>query len=244
MSNLCYKSLDVEVKAADEDAGTVSLYAAAFNNVDRQGEVIAPGAFANLSEFTADGWLGLAHDMRSLPVATVESAVQDGVGLLLTCRWHSTPHAQDARTTVRERKERGKSVKCSIGYTVLEDARETRDGVPVVVLKRLALYEASIVNLPANPRAEVVQAKAWWQVFEDARAAIKSGEPLENRDRRRLEQLAGRLRDEADALTALAKSAPNDSEDVEPRPDLDAGRRLIGEFLYHCANYPPYRLRN
>lgn len=252
MDDVRRKSLDLEVKEADSDAGTVTLYAAVFGNVDRQGEVIEPGAFMNLSEFVKDGWLGLAHDMRALPVATVESAVQDGKGLLLTCRWHGTPHAQQARVTTLERLERGKAVKCSIGYGVREAAPEVRDGKTVMVLKQLELYEASLVNLPANPRAEVVGAKAWWEVFEESRLALKEGRTLSGKNRDRLKRMAERLREAAADMAALLEEtnpkeeddAGNDTEEEvkSAAADPDAGRRLMGDFLSHCATYPTYLL--
>src|SRR5574343_17175 len=244
---LAYKQLDLEVKA-DDAAGAVTLYAAAFGNVDRQGEVIAPGAFMNLSEFVKDGWIGLAHDMAALPVATVKAASQDVHGLRLDCEWHSTPEAQKARTVVKERLECGKAVKCSIGYRVVDAEHETRDGNPVTVLKQIELFEASIVNLPANPRAEVVEAKAWWQVFEDARAAVKDGRVLSDKNRRRLGAMAGKLREAADDLDGLLKetepAASNDSEDNEKSVgrDMKAGRLLVGDFLSHCAAFPPHIL--
>lgn len=248
MSDLCYKSLDVEVKAADDQAGTITLYAAAFGNVDRQGEVIVPGAFMNLSEFVSDGWIGLAHDMAALPVATVKAAEQDSHGLRLECEWHSTPEAQKARTVVKERLDRGKAVKCSIGYRVVEAGHETRDGNPVAVLKQIELFEASIVNLPANPRAEVVEAKAWWQVFEDARAAVKDGRVLSDKNRRRLGAMAGKLREAADDLDGLLKetepAASDDSDGIEKSVGRDPreGRLLVGDFLSHCATYPAHTL--
>lgn len=252
MDVLRRKSLDIEVKAADEGAGTVTLYAATFGNVDRQADVIEAGAFTNLDEFVKDGWLGTAHDMRSLPIATVKSAIQDAHGLLLTCEWHTTADAQECRKVVKERLERGKAVKCSIGYRILDAVSEMRDGKGVLSLRKLELFEVSIVNLPANPRAEVVGAKAWWEVFEDARLSLKEGRVLSNKNRSRLGTMAEKLREAASDLDALlAETAGGDGESGEPgavpggkTASADASRRLVGDFLNHCVSYPTYSLEN
>jgi uncharacterized protein len=249
------KSLDVEIKGVDGDPGTATAYVAVFGNVDRQGEVIQPGAFTNLESFVKDGWIALSHDFAELPVATVESAMQDEKGLLLSWRWHTTDDAQECRTVVRERMERGKAVKCSIGYRVLDAAPETRDGGTVYVLKRIELFEASIVNLPANPKAEVVGVKSWADGLEEAYLALKEGRVLSSKNRARLERLAAQCREAATDLDAMLQEtagaveapkgadAPGQAKAVE-QTGADDGRRLVASFLAHCAEYPSYRFRS
>src|SRR6201985_2132152 len=63
-----------------------------------------------------------------------------------------------------------KSVKCSIGYLVPADGEryEKRNGETVRIISKLAIYEVSFVNLPANPQAEVVSAKSLDQALEGA----------------------------------------------------------------------------
>lgn len=157
---LLHKSFDCEFKAADDGSGSFDLYAAVFSNVDRQDEVINPGAFTNLPEFIADGVILTEHNLRSLPVGLIESAVQDAKGLRVRGRFHSTPEAQACRTVVMERMAAGKGVKCSIGYKTDDFAYEKLDGKTVCRLKAVRVYEASFVNLPANPQAGVNSAKS------------------------------------------------------------------------------------
>lgn len=241
-----HKSFDVELKAGD--AGTVELYAAAFGNIDRQREVIEPGAFANLDEFVKSGWIAINHEWDDLPVASVSSAVQDMAGLRITAEWHSTDEAQACRTVVKERLARGKSVKCSIGYRVLDDAMEQRDGMTVRVLKRVELYEASIVNLPANPQAEVVGVKSWWHDLEEAYVALKEGRTLSGRNRDRLKACHTRMKEACDELgTLLAETEP---VPVEASIDMTAdvpksheGDRLFASLLANEASFPTYLLR-
>jgi HK97 family phage prohead protease len=150
--------LNGEFKILDDPAnGSFSGYASVFNNTDRQGEIVLKGAFADtLPAFLKDGFGALNHEWSSLPVATISEAREDDRGLWIKGEFHSTPDAQTARTVVRERLERGKSVGLSIGYNVKED-EFTKDAR---LLKRLDLYEVSLVSVPANQEAQVVGIKA------------------------------------------------------------------------------------
>lgn len=152
---------DFEMKSID-DQGRFSAYFAAFGNVDRGGDVIEPGAFRNLDEFARDGWIGINHQMERLPVAYPTRVVQDAKGLLIDGQFHTTEEAQACRTVVLERVRAGKRVKGSIGYrTGPSDTRqEYVDGRQVRRIRGLDLYEASFVNLPMNPAADVVSAKS------------------------------------------------------------------------------------
>lgn len=186
-----HKSFDVEWKGLADDSGSVELYAAAFGNVDRAGERIEPGAFKNLDGFKSGGWLAVNHDWSRLGVATIEDAVQDSKGLKITAHFHSTPDAQAVRTTIKERIDRGKSVKASIGYKVLEDEDVKADGKSIRSLKSIDLYEASIVNVPCNPEAGVIGAKSLMTIDElrDLVAEYKSGRVLSAANRATLARL-------------------------------------------------------
>jgi HK97 family phage prohead protease len=156
------KDFNCRFKALD-DTGSFELYAAVFGNIDRQDDVIIAGAFKNLDKFVTDGWGALNHVQCDLPVAWIETAVQDEHGLKVTGRFHSTPEAQACRTVIQERMAAGKSVKCSIGYLIVDAAVETRDGRTVRLLKAIEVFEFSFVNLPANPEAGVLTAKSLHQ---------------------------------------------------------------------------------
>ncbi len=154
------KTMEFEVKELDGDSGGFTLYAAAYGNVDKSGEKIAPSAFKNLPEFVQDGFFALNHDWKALPIGSIDNAESDSYGLKLTGRFHSHPEAQAARTVMLERKARGKSVKCSIGYVVTDDARMVENGKAFRLLKGINLFEASMVSVPANDLAHVVSVKS------------------------------------------------------------------------------------
>lgn len=172
------KTLSFEVKDYDGDSGGFSLYAAAFGNIDKANEKIAPSAFKNLPEFVQDGFLALNHDWKSLPIGLIDNASTDSYGLKLTGRFHSHPEAQAARAVVMERKAAGKSVKCSIGYMVTDDARMVENGKSFRLLKGIDLMEASIVAVPANDLAHVVDVKAA-DVEPDAEAPALEPDPID-----------------------------------------------------------------
>ena len=217
------KSLPVELKIDDAN-GTVTLYASVFGNVDHQGEMIVPGAFKNLDQFIIDGWLAVNHDWSEMGVASIDSATQDPHGLLVTANWYSTEDAQEARTIVKERMARGKSVKASIGYKVIEDTVETADGKPIRVLKAIELIEVSVVNLPANPLAQVSTVKSWWNSLDVAYAALKEGRTISATNRNRLKGCRKQMGDACDGLDAVLKdSDPLATQDPGPQGGPEPG---------------------
>lgn len=152
-----YKFYDApEVKMTADGHGFITGYASTFSNFDSVGERVTKGAFLpSLLDFMKDGFVAVGHDWSALPIATPVEASEDEHGLFVKAEFHSTADAQDARTVIRERLERGKTVKLSIGYEVLEDER-TEQGR---LLKNLKLYEWSYVTVPANSMAAVTDAK-------------------------------------------------------------------------------------
>jgi uncharacterized protein len=236
-----HKTVDIDLDTKAADAGHATAYVAAFGNVDRQGEVIEPGAFVNLDEFVKSGWIAVNHEWDDLPVASVASAEQDGYGLKLTWEWHGTDDAQAARTVVRERLERGKAVKCSIGYRVTKDRMDERDGKSVRILEQIELYEASIVNLPANPKAEVTAVKAWHQEYDDAIAALKEGRVISTRNRTRLMSMCEKLRQAAADLESMLSETdptPSGEDGWGETPKSADALRQAAAFEAFRARYP------
>lgn len=145
-------------EAQNNERGEIIVYASTFGNYDRQGEAVAPGAFSKngrLEKFLNDGFIAVNHDWSVLPIGYPMWAREDEKGLLVGGRLHSTHAAQDARTTMKERYEDGKTVKFSIGYRVIS-YEETPEGI---LLTELELWEFSYVNIPANPLADIVAIK-------------------------------------------------------------------------------------
>ncbi len=154
---MLYKIFDApEVKMGGDGNGFLTGYASVFTNFDSVKERVVKGAFAaGLNDFMRDGFIAVGHDWSALPIATPMEATEDEFGLKVTGEFHSTKEAQDARTVIRERIDRGKSVKLSIGYEVMAD-EYTEEGR---LLKAVKLFEWSYVTVPANSLAAVTDAK-------------------------------------------------------------------------------------
>jgi HK97 family phage prohead protease len=145
-----------DFKLSEEGNGSFSGYGSVFGVLDRSGEIVVKGAFAEtIPEFKQHGFIAVAHDWDALPVASVRDCYEDDRGLFIDAEFHSTPAAQAARTYVRERLQRKKSVGLSIGYWV-RDSAPSREGL---LLKQIDLAEISLVSVPANPQAGVGRAK-------------------------------------------------------------------------------------
>jgi HK97 family phage prohead protease len=158
------KVFAMAIKAMTDDGpGKLSALVSAKNNIDRVGDVIVDGAYSNLGDTVKNGFGAVGHNWEDLPVATIDDAKEVPEGLLFDMTFHSHQAAQDARSVVKERMDRGKSVAMSIGYTTLESTYETRNEKEVRVLKSIEVFEASIVTVPANPLALARSAKGLLQ---------------------------------------------------------------------------------
>lgn len=189
------KTFAVEFKDDGGDAGEFELYAAVFGNRDRDGDIIEPGAFDNLAEFSEDGWSALNHRGMDLPVGYIVEAAQDQKGLKVRGRFHSTDAAQACRTVVKERMAAKKRVLCSIGYVTRDESFERVDGQPTRRIKRLSVYEVSFVNLPANTQAAVTSVKGAETMPETKPPATrtKAGRAISKANHDKLRALADRL---------------------------------------------------
>lgn len=198
---------DVDVSPNGEFKG----HAAAFNNFDRANEAIQPTAFDKyLGSFLEDGFIAYGHDDKGLPLATVRECYPDEYGLFVHGEFHSTNYAKDAKMVIYERLTRGKSVKMSIGYRVLDSEMSSKGRL----LKELYLYECSIVNIPCNPMAMVSSVKSLLDTMDEESQELFEG------------QLAGlKMVDEFNALTdSIQKHLLRRGEINELR--LKEGRRL------------------
>lgn len=140
----------------DDGAGSFMGYASRFGERDSVGDIVIRGAYTDtLPQFIQRGFIAWGHDW-TIPVATIREASEDDQGLLLTADFHSDDVSQRARQITTERMARGKFMGLSIGYTT-EAAEDTEAGR---LLKRVTLYETSLVTVPALASAGVTSAKA------------------------------------------------------------------------------------
>lgn len=123
---------------------------ASTRDLDRTGDVVQPGAFAeSLKDFLANPVLTYMHDWSN-PIGKIISARIDEFGLFI--------RAEISETADRVWKliEEGILRAFSIGYEVVDE--KLVDGVNHIL--GLRLYEVAIVSIPANRRALFSVSKA------------------------------------------------------------------------------------
>lgn len=215
----------IEIKDGDGGHGELTGYAAVFANLDRAGDVIERGAFKDsIPAFVQDGFIAVGHDHHALPVAMIKEAREDDYGLRITAKFHSTQEAQSARKIAQERIREGKSVALSIGYLVPEGGSERKGNTRL--LKRVDVFETSLVKIPANPSALVVGVKdvtATEQSFDDRLSALAT----------EVEEVATELKHQFELRVKEGRVMATRRRErmVEARPGLASALEIWDELL-------------
>jgi HK97 family phage prohead protease len=156
-----YKEFALQKSADEKDAGTISGY---FSTYDREpdsyGDIIAPGAFTEtIKNREASGHpfpLCWNHDLNQI-IGKVDSIEDTDKGPLMTASFFNTPLAQEKREIVKS----GVVYQFSFAYDVLEAGPvELENGINANELRKLDLFEVSIVPIPANQNAVMTEVKA------------------------------------------------------------------------------------
>lgn len=149
-------SLTYNVKDVDTTGRRIVLYAAAFDNIDRDGDVIVKGAFTKtIKEQGPEGigeiWHLLYHDPAK-PVSTPTSMEQDNYGLLSVVPMPKNTVGNDTLQMYLD----GHYKHHSIGYSVIQAKAKSNYNE----LQEVALREHSTVLWAANPAAITVDIKS------------------------------------------------------------------------------------
>jgi len=176
------KTAAVQIKAGPADGlaeGQFIAYASVFGNVDSYGDVVMPGAFTDTLAEWAQSKSELpvlwGHDMFDpfSNIGNVTEAVQDEKGLKVTAQLDlESPKAAQVYRLLKGRRVN----QMSFAYDVLDggSVTETVDGEDSThyELRKLKLYEVSVVPLGANQETEILAVKAAVEALD---AGIKSG---------------------------------------------------------------------
>lgn len=217
--------------AADmQNEGTVEGYAATFDRIpDSYGDVIAAGAFAD----TLKAWeetgkpipllYGHNTDDPKLNIGRVVEAREDERGLFVRCEFDAENEtAQYVRKLVKE----GRLWQFSFAYQVLDGKQVELDGgIQAFELRKLDLFEVSLVQIPANQRAVVTDVKDATAETKDAETA--TAEPVEVKSGRRNSKADAdelrRVLELADQITTTVRGLLADEQDEpetdEPKPE-------------------------
>lgn len=143
--------------------GGFTGYASTFDrDPDCYGDVIAKGAFAEtLAEWRESGRpIPLLYDHNfgdpDYNIGTV-TAEEDDTGLLVHASYDGSPKAQRVRELVKD----GRLCKMSFAFDILDEGTvELEDGTKANEIRKVDLYEVSVVLVPANSHAEIIEAKS------------------------------------------------------------------------------------
>lgn len=151
-------SSDFSVKDVDTVGRVLSVYWAAFDNKDRDGDVIVKGAFKKTvkeqgPQGIAEQWFIKFHN-PDLPIVTPFELIEDNYGLLARLKMAEDIPVQD--DTLKMYRD-GHFKHQSIGYQKIKGQKKN----DYQELTELKLYEGSVVLWAANPNATFVDIKSF-----------------------------------------------------------------------------------
>lgn len=197
----------LEIKLAAE-AGTFEGYGSIFSHIDRDGDVIAPGAFAASIKDRIPALLW-QHNPKE-PIGRFDEVREDPRGLFVRGRLSLKGRGEEAYSLLKMGAMNG----LSIGFVAKEASRDTASGVRTI--HKADLMEVSLVTFPAN---------------EAARVETIKGNTLPNtpRDFEGFLREAGFSRSNAKAITAKGFSVINSQREA----DADLLNHLPLELRQH-----------
>lgn len=163
------------------DPGGFRGYAARFLNIDRQGDIILPGAFAKaLPSFMDDGGMVLADHVNKTGavIGSMIDATEDRNGLMVDVRFSATNAGQEVRKLMAERAVRKMSISFfaqskqytekqvrqiwdTFGYAASEAQKTLARKGAKVIADVTEILEVSVVPIPANQGAEIISVKSF-----------------------------------------------------------------------------------
>jgi len=166
---LKYLERPFEIKAVEDD-GTFEGFGSVFGNVDSYKEIVAPGAFAeSLAGWKAAGKLPpiLWQHRSGEPIGPYVSMEEQSVGLYVKGQLlvNDVQRAKEARALMKAKAVNG----LSIGFVTREDSYDRVSGIRT--LKKVDLWEVSVVTFPANPAAQISSVKSAIDAIETLRDA-------------------------------------------------------------------------
>lgn len=236
------KTMPFELKSADN--GEVTAYFSTFDiKADSYGDIVAPHAFdATIKARKETGKpfpLVWNHNMDDpeLIIGQVDDIKCDEHGALMTAHFYDTPKAQAVRNLLKE----GSVYQLSFAYEVKawrEPTKEEKAIDPNIrnVLEEVELLEITITPTPANPRAEVVSAKA----ADDTE--VKSGRRNSAKDLDTMAEIEGHLKEAMSGLAKLKETVDdtdegkdeakaNEASEEQKQSNLESRKTAIEAFI-------------
>lgn len=153
MRELCQLAIPLELKTLSDD-GRFAGYASVFGVTDSQRDVVMRGAFVgSIAGRIGEIKLLWQHQLAE-PIGYFTTMFEDSRGLYVEGQLLlEVARAQEAHVLMKQGVVRG----LSIGYAPIRYTRDPDSGVRR--LHEVALYEVSLVTLPANEHSQITLVK-------------------------------------------------------------------------------------
>lgn len=139
----------IDALITDTDSGGFTAVAST-GTLDRDGEIVAPGAFAPLPDSIP---VHLDHDMRAANVIARARPYYVGDRLMIDATFGSDEHAQSARRKVAE------GMVDSVSIVFLPSMKREIKGVPTVLAG--SLLACDVVSIPSNSEARILSSRSF-----------------------------------------------------------------------------------
>lgn len=218
-----------QIKAGPDDGlqdGQFSAYASVFGNKDSYGDVVVKGAFAEDLQAWKDSGQNIpllfGHNMSDpdFNIGHVVTAEEDDFGLKVTAQLDlENPKAAQVYRMIKGRRIN----QMSFAYDILDDAAAKSDTLgDYYELRKLKLYEVSVVTIGANQETEILAVKS-----AASSLMAKAGRVLSAKNETALksahEQLVGAAEEIKNVLSAIDDGAGNDQEKASGEPEAKSG---------------------
>ena len=214
-----HKYKEFPMQKSEGDAGTISGYFSTYDRIpDSYGDVVAPGAFTDTIKARKESGhpfpLCWNHDLNQIiGFVDPKDIKETEKGPLFSASFFDMPLAQEKRELVKS----GVVYQFSFAYDVLEAGEvELEDGRKANELRKLDLFEISIVPIPANQNAVMTDIKAGKRNSKKDADAIREAITL-------LQGVLGELEDtDEEPKDSDAKSEEQDPVNDEEQKKLEA----------------------
>ena len=203
-----------EINLIKSDNGGISGY---FSTYDREpdsyGDIVAPGAFTDTIKARVESGhpfpLCWNHDLNQIiGFVDPKNIAETETGPLFSASFFDIPLAQEKRELVKS----GVVYQFSFAYDVLEAGEvELEDGRKANELRKLDLFEISIVPIPANQNAVMTDIKAGKRNSKKDADAIKEAITLLQGVLGELEETDGDIDGKDEAKANAAAEEPEQS---------------------------------
>ena len=220
-----YKSApitDLKFAGDKEGTGRWSAYGAYFGNVDHGGEILEPGCVKKIEKTRSGKVVVPLEHNRSNIVGECDVTVDEKGVRVDGELYMDLSSAADTKVLL----DKGALGQMSIGFLIMKNGAKWSDDYMTRTIKKIHLFEVSLVAFGMNPKAKVTSVKSLNGALPDVRQFEGW-----------LQSYGGFSRSEAVAIASVGyKAALSDSARLSGQSDSDRKSRATLLLQKHIAN--------